>query len=146
MKQLFLHSRKGQAIIEFVLGLSLLLFLLCGIVDIVRMGVMKHTLEIACREGVRAAIVTPGFGTGSPVVRSRVKRVFHNTFNGYPITVSIINDFGGGGGGAHHHRPAVSGDLITVSADIMYTYKFAVLSGKTQAIRAEATGVYMYAG
>jgi len=53
----FLHSEKGQAMVEFALVLPLLLALLCGIIDFGWLYYNQITLNNAAREGARYAVI-----------------------------------------------------------------------------------------
>ncbi len=49
----------GQSLVEFALGLTILILLILGIVDFSRMAYAKNALASAAREGARYATVHP---------------------------------------------------------------------------------------
>lgn len=57
MKKLFIKNEKGQTIVEFALVLPLILFVICGLIDFGWLFYNQLSLNNACREAARYAVV-----------------------------------------------------------------------------------------
>jgi len=140
MKRIKVNSftNKGQAIIEFVFISVLVVVILYGIVDLVRLGVIKHVLDSACREGVRTAATIPNLATDNPIVISRVNKVLmdSNMMSKMGLnTPEIIIE--------NNKTTAEKGDIIVVTVSGDYMNMFAIITGAKKTISGKATSKYL---
>ena len=131
-------NKKGQAIIEFVLISVILLILLYGIVDLVRMGVIKHILDSACREGARVASTIPNLQPDNPIVISRVNKVLmdSNMMNKMGLNTPEITI-------EDNKTNAEKGDLIVVTVGGEYLNLFALITGLQKTLNGKAISKYL---
>jgi hypothetical protein len=69
-----LRSRRGQALVEFVLVIPILLLLVLGLMDFARAWQTQHAMADAAREGARMLVVneTAGFEAAELAIRERL--------------------------------------------------------------------------
>lgn len=140
------HNRRGQAIVEFIVVVMIFCVLLYGIIDLVQLGIIKHTLDSACREGARAASSIPELKDNDAVVLSRVRKilidgkVFSNSRIKKPIPAPEIRFIRGAGEVA---GAAQTDDIIVVRTAIEYDIVFSHLTGKSITISGEAISKYL---
>ena len=131
-------NNKGQAIIEFVLISVILLFLLYGIVDLVRIGVIKHILDSACREGARVASTIPNLQPNNPIVISRVNKVLMDSNMMSKMALNTpeiaIEDT---------KLEADKGDIIVVTVSGEYINLFAIMTGLQKTLNGKAISKYL---
>jgi Flp pilus assembly protein TadG len=141
-----ISNSKGQAIIEFILVVMIFCVLLYGIIDLAQIGIIKHTLDSACREGARAASAIPDLKDNDAVVLSRVRKtlidgkVFTNSRVNKPIPTPEIRFIRGDALAA---GTAQNGDMVVVRTQIEYRVVFSHLTGKTITIAGEAISKYL---
>ena len=141
-----LRNREGQALIEFILVIGIFLIMLYGIIDLAQMGIIKHVLDSACREGARAASAIPNLEDDNDIVLSRVRKilidgkVMTNSRITKPIPSPQVEFIRGGAGG---FTQAQSDDIIRVTQQIEYHNLFSYLTGRTISITGEATSKYL---
>jgi len=129
---------QGQAIIEFVLVITILVIILYGIVDLVRLGVIKHVLDSACREGARVASTVPNLQSDNPIVISRVNKVLmdSNMINKIALNTPVITI-------ESNKSSADKGDIIVVSVSGDYVNIFSLVTGAIRTISGKATSKYL---
>jgi hypothetical protein len=68
------RARQGQALVEFVLVIPLLLLLIFGLMDFARAWQTHHAMADAAREGARMLVVneTAGFDAAEVAIRERL--------------------------------------------------------------------------
>ena len=141
-----MKQHRGQALIEFIIVLPLFLLILYGVVDLVRVGIIKHSLDSACREGARVAASMPNFNSENSaqsqqamaIIISRVNRVLM----GSHIMQQMIID-------GDVNNPVVqyddASDIITVRVSVHYKnmFPFTQTPVFARTIVGEATSQYV---
>ena len=132
------NAYRGQAIVELILVLLVLVIILYGIVDLVRIGVIKHTLDSACREGARVASTVPNLHSDNPIVISRVNKVIMdaNLMRLVALHTPIIRI-------EDNRFIANKGDIIEVSVQVEYINIFTLVTGSEKTISGKATSKYL---
>jgi Flp pilus assembly protein TadG len=130
MKKRFRRWRQredGQAMVEFALILPIFLLILCGIVDFGWLFYNQLTLNNACREGARYAVVNTADNADTQAIINHIENVSSNVFanDGVDITVT-------------YSAPSnpTSGDVtVNMSADIsFFTPVLSTVMGKEKTI------------
>ena len=139
-------NTKGQAIIELIAVITIFCILLYGVIDLAQMGIIKHVLDSACREGARAASGIPNLNNSNDVVLSRIRKIM---IDGKVMTSSRITrplaspqiQFlrGGADGGSN----AQTDDIIVVTVQVQYNNLFSMVTGRTVTITGEAASKYL---
>jgi hypothetical protein len=113
------RARQGQALVEFVLVIPLLLLLIFGLMDFARAWQTHHAMADAAREGARMLVVneTAGFGDAEDAIRERLAHARMDAHN----TTRLFVDFDPGPPG----DPAGRNEPQTVI--IRYGYDFWLL-------------------
>ena len=130
MKKRFRRWRQredGQAMVEFALILPIFLLILCGIIDFGWLFYNQLTLNNACREGARYAVVNTADNADTQAIINHIENVSSNVFanDGVEITVT-------------YSAPSnpTSGDVtVNMSADIsFFTPVLSTVMGKEKTI------------
>lgn len=109
------HSQKGSTLVEFALILPVFLMLLFGVISFSLALYNKTVLTMATREGARAgAIYVPDQESSDIITNARTtaEMVCQNNL------ISFGEDV------APNVIPAISGDILTVTASVEYTGLF----------------------
>jgi Flp pilus assembly protein TadG len=122
------NRRSGQALVEFVLILPILLLLILGLVDFARAWSTHHALADAAREGTRMLVVNEGttFNATEAAIRQRLATARLDAFSSR-LTITFNPD----------DQPAGRGDPQTVTLD--YAYNFWILGPFMQWATGEST-------
>lgn len=139
------NNNGGQAVIEFVAVIGVLVFLLYGVVDLVQMGITKHVLDSACREGVRVAIAIPHVRFDDAVVKSRVKRVMQDS-KLEALPEPEITFYSPEGDLLIGRESAEYGDIIKVTVAMPYANVFSLSTQTAITLRGEAIMKYFIVG
>ena len=123
------RSRKedGQAMVEFALVLPIFLLILCGIIDFGWLFYNQLSLNNACREGARYAVVNTADNADTLAITNHIENLTTTVFanNGVDITVT-------------YSSPAdpTSGDItVSLEADIsFFTPVLSTVLGKEKTI------------
>ena len=123
------RSRKedGQAMVEFALVLPVFLLILCGIIDFGWLFYNQLSLNNACREGARYAVVNTADNADTLAITNHIENLTTTVFanNGVDITVT-------------YSSPAdpTSGDItVSLEADIsFFTPVLSTVLGKEKTI------------
>ena len=147
MKKMSLYKNKnGQALIEFILVASILIILLHGIVDFVHMGITKHILDSACREGVRAATSIPSLQNNDAIALSRVRKIMMDgglmtkSYITQPLPAPQIHFIRGGTDGG---ATAQKGDIIVVTTSVQYNSFFSNITRSSWTLNGKAVSKYL---
>jgi Flp pilus assembly protein TadG len=139
-------NNKGQAIVEFMLVIGIFVILLYGIVDLVHIGIVKHVLDSACREGVRAASSIPNLNNSNTIVFSRVRKIMIDgkVMTDARITKPLASPAmhfirGGVDGGSVAQRD----DIVRVTMQVEYQNVFSLFTGKNVRVTGEANCKYL---
>ncbi len=143
-----LKKRKtsGQALIEFILVIPVLLILIHTAIDFVNIGIVKHILDSACREGARAASSIPGLQNNNAVVLSRVRKIMMDgglmtkSYIQQPLPSPTIRFLRGGADGG---STAQKGDIIIVEASAVYRPFFSNIIKASWTLRGRAVSKYL---
>ena len=129
-KRLFSKKNKredGQAMVEFALILPIFILILCGIIDFGWLFYNQLSLNNACREGARYAVVNTGDTADTQAIINHIENTTTTVFanDGVDIYVSYTapND-------------PTSGDItVTMEADIsFFTPVLSTVLGKEKTI------------
>ncbi len=123
-----LHRENGQGFVEFAVGITFLLVLLAGVLDLGRAYISYIALQDAAQEGASYASIAP---TDIAGIRERVRATSSGPIDFVPFDDSQINVqfFGGSCTG--------SGVKVTVQFDFRLVAPF--FSGNSLTLSAEAT-------
>ena len=131
MKKLF-KSKKGknedgQAMVEFALILPIFLLILCGILDFGWLFYNQLSLNNACREGARYAVVNTAEGADTQAIINHIENTTTTVFanDGVDITVTYSSP-----------SDPTAGDItVTLEADIsFFTPVLSTVLGKEKTI------------
>lgn len=131
MKKLF-KSKKGknedgQAMVEFALILPIFLLILCGILDFGWLFYNQLSLNNACREGARYAVVNTADGADTQAIINHIENTTTTVFanDGVDITVKYSSP-----------SDPTAGDItVTLEADIsFFTPVLSTVLGKEKTI------------
>ena len=131
MKKLF-KSKKGknedgQAMVEFALILPIFLLILCGILDFGWLFYNQLSLNNACREGARYAVVNTADGADTQAIINHIENTTTTVFanDGVDITVTYSSP-----------SDPTAGDItVTLEADIsFFTPVLSTVLGKEKTI------------
>lgn len=119
---------RGQGLVEFAVGISLLLILLAGVLDLGRAYFTYISLRDAAQEGALYGSIAPPDAAG---IRSRVRGnsawpVDFSTFTDDQIQVDLLG-------------PACAGNGIKVTVKLDFVLVAPFLGGKTLPLSADAT-------
>ena len=93
MKRLFKTKKEkredGQAMVEFALILPVFLLILCGIIDFGWIFYNQLSLNNACREGARYAVVNTAEGSDTQAIRNHIENLTTNVFANDGVDISI---------------------------------------------------------
>ncbi|MBQ2903937.1 MAG: pilus assembly protein [Clostridia bacterium] len=82
-------SEDGQAMVEFALVLPVFLLILCGIIDFGWLFYNQLSLNNACREGARYAVVNTAEGGSTQAIKSHIENLTTNVFANDGVDISI---------------------------------------------------------
>ncbi len=125
--KLWRQREDGQAMVEFALILPIFLLILCGIIDFGWLFYNQLTLNNACREGARYAVVNTAEDANTQAIINHIENsqfhVFANDGVDITVTYSAPND-------------PTSGDItVNMSADIsFFTPVLSTIMGKEKTI------------
>jgi Flp pilus assembly protein TadG len=123
-----LRSEKGQNLVEFAIGITFLLVVLAGILDLGRAYFSYIALQDAAQEGASYASIAP---TDIEGIRDRVRATSSSPINFNLVDDSQIEIQLGEG--------SCTGDDITVTVRIDFRLVAPFFSGNSLALSAEAT-------
>lgn len=121
------RKEDGQAMVEFSLVLPIFLLILCGIIDFGWLFYNQLSLNNACREGARYAVVNTADNADTLAITNHIENLTTTVFanNGVDITVT-------------YSSPAdpTSGDItVSLEADIsFFTPVLSTVLGKEKTI------------
>lgn len=111
-KPKFRKGEDGQAMVEFALILPIFLLILCGIIDFGWMFYNQLSLNNACREGARYAVVNTADGANTQAIITHIENAATNVFANDGIEIDIVY--------SAPNEPA-SGDVtVTLEAEISF--------------------------
>jgi hypothetical protein len=113
--------RSGQALVEFVLILPILVLLLTGLLDFARAWSAQHALADAAREGARMLVVNEGatFNSTEQAIKTRLRNAGLNV-SGTSLTIEFQPGPGEGGDGL----PAGRNEPQTVTLEYAFDFWF----------------------
>ncbi len=131
MKKRFISKRKrredGQAMVEFALILPVFLLILCGIIDFGWLFYNQLSLNNACREGARYAVVNTAEDANTQAIINHIENTTTTVFanNGVDIEVAYSSP-----------NDPTSGDItVTMEAEIsFFTPVLSTVLGKEKTI------------
>lgn len=136
MKKFFRKGREkkedGQAMVEFALILPIFLLILCGIIDFGWMFYNQLSLNNACREGARYAVVNTADGADMQKIITHIENSSKNVFDKDGVEIDIAYSAPG---------EPTSGDVtVTLKAEInFFTPVLSSVLGKTKTINSTVT-------
>ncbi|MEE1137978.1 MAG: TadE/TadG family type IV pilus assembly protein [Acutalibacteraceae bacterium] len=89
------HLRKkgkgedGQAMVEFALILPIFLLILCGIIDFGWLFYNQLSLNNACREGARYAVVNTAEGNGTQAIINHIENATTTVFANDGVRIDV---------------------------------------------------------
>lgn len=110
------QRRSGIAAVEFALIAPLFLLLLAGIIELGQVYYIKHSLSVAARRGVRAAIVDGATTSG---VTQKVKSDCNLILGVDESKVTV--DVGLNGDSAVDLSQADSGDEVSINVSVLFS-------------------------
>lgn len=122
----------GQAMVEFALVLPVFLLILCGIIDFGWLFYNQLSLNNACREGARYAVVNTADGSGTQAIEEHIKNLTTNVFANDGVDINIEYTSQG---------DPTTGDIkVTLEADIsFFTPVLSTVLGKEKTITSTVT-------
>lgn len=126
---------KGQSLVEFAIGLTIMLLLLSGIFDLGRAIFTQFALQDAAEEGLVYGI---GFPTECGAIESRVRENLQNSV--LPISPSISVSIAGAPCGSVTLQYGLRMDVI-VSSNFVISMPF--LTGQTITLQGSANGTLL---
>ncbi len=136
MKKIFRKRRDkkedGQAVVEFALILPIFLLILCGIIDFGWLFYNQLTLNNACREGARYAVVNTDDGADMQAITTHIENSSKNVFDKDGVDIDIAYSSPG---------DPTSGDVtVTLQAEInFFTPVLSSVLGETKTITSTVT-------
>lgn len=136
MKRFFRKGREkkedGQAMVEFALILPVFLLILCGIIDFGWLFYNQISLNNACREGARYAVVNTADGADTQAITAHIENNSKNVFDKDGVDINI--DYSSAG-------DPTSGDVtVTLQAEIsFFTPVLSSVLGETRKITSTVT-------
>ena len=79
----------GQAMVEFALVLPIFLLILCGIIDFGWLFYNQLSLNNACREGARYAVVNTAEGASTQAIEEHIENLTTNVFANDGVDIDI---------------------------------------------------------
>ena len=131
MKKVFKKKKDkredGQAMVEFALVLPIFLLILCGIVDFGWLFYNQLSLNNACREGARYAVVNTAEGSDTQAIKNHIENLTTNVFANDGVDIDIEYTSQG---------DPKNGDIkVTLEADIsFFTPVLSTFLGKEKTI------------
>ena len=117
----------GQAMVEFALVLPIFLLILCGIIDFGWLFYNQLSLNNACREGARYAVVNTADGSNTQAIINHINNSITTVFANDGVSIEI-----------EYSSPAdpTAGDItVSMEADIsFFTPVLSTVFGKEKTI------------
>ena len=132
----------GQALIEFMFVFIILVTVLSAAVNYCFMGIIKHNLDSACREGARVAATLPTLKGDNAIVISRINTVLmdsglmRKSSIDYPLPQALMSFSSGS-------NVAVTNDIITVEQSVIFNIMFFPIFSPTKVIKGKAVSRYL---
>lgn len=122
----------GQSIVEFALILPVFLLILCGIIDFGWMFYNQLTLNNACREGARYAVVNTADGADMAAITTHIENSSKNVFDKDGVEINVAYSSPG--------DPTEGDVTVTLKAEItFFTPVLSSVLGKTKTITSTVT-------
>ena len=83
------RGEDGQAMVEFALILPIFLLILCGIIDFGWLFYNQLSLNNACREGARYAVVNTAEGNGTQAIINHIENATTTVFANDGVRIDI---------------------------------------------------------
>ncbi|MBE6819606.1 MAG: pilus assembly protein [Ruminococcaceae bacterium] len=83
------RGEDGQAMVEFALILPIFLLILCGIIDFGWLFYNQLSLNNACREGARYAVVNTAEGYGTQAIINHIENVTTTVFANDGVRIDV---------------------------------------------------------
>ena len=83
------RGEDGQAMVEFALILPIFLLILCGIIDFGWLFYNQLSLNNACREGARYAVVNTAEGNGTQAIINHIENATTTVFANDGVRVDV---------------------------------------------------------
>ena len=83
------RGEDGQAMVEFALILPIFLLILCGIIDFGWLFYNQLSLNKACREGARYAVVNTAEGNGTQAIINHIENATTTVFANDGVRVDV---------------------------------------------------------
>lgn len=121
------QREEGQAMVEFALILPIFLLILCGIIDFGWLFYNQLTLNNACREGARYAVVNTADNADTQAIINHIENSEYHVFANDGVKISVVYSSPG---------EPTSGDItVSMSADIsFFTPVLSTIMGKEKTI------------
>lgn len=123
---------EGQAMVEFALVLPVFLLILCGIIDFGWLFYNQLSLNNACREGARYAVVNTAEGASTQAIENHIKNLTTSVFanDGVDITIEYTSQ-----------GDPTAGDItVSLEADIsFFTPVLSTVLGREKTITSTVT-------
>ncbi len=120
----------GQAMVEFALILPIFLLILCGIIDFGWLFYNQLSLNNACREGARYAVVNTGEGDNTQAIINHIENATTTVFSNDGVDIQVS-----------YSAPSdpTSGDItVSMKADIsFFTPVLSTVLGEKRTITSE---------
>lgn len=125
-------SEEGQAMVEFALVLPVFLLILCGIIDFGWLFYNQLSLNNACREGARYAVVNTAEGASTQQIENHIENLTTGVFANNGVDISIEYTSKG---------DPTAGDIkVSLEADIsFFTPVLSSVLGKEKTITSTVT-------
>jgi hypothetical protein len=142
MTRTCLHRTNGQSLVEFVFTIAIICLILYAIVDIVRMGIIQHVLDSACREGVRYAAHYEDLAYDETAVLARVTSVLQEG-NLPSVPTPVIQFLDGDGALIENQQYAEYGNYVRITADVQYRHVFSLVTREPVTLSGSAVIKYL---
>lgn len=83
------RGEDGQAMVEFALILPIFLLILCGIIDFGWLFYNQLSLNNACREGARYAVVNTAEGNGTQAIINHIENATTTVFANDGVRIDV---------------------------------------------------------
>ncbi len=136
MKKFFRKGRDrkedGQSMVEFALILPVFLLILCGIIDFGWMFYNQLSLNNACREGARYAVVNTADGTDMDAIITHIENDSKKVFDKDGVEINVAYSSPG--------DPTEGDVTVTLKAEItFFTPVLSSVLGKNKTITSTVT-------
>ena len=136
MKKIFRKRRDkkedGQSTVEFAMILPVFLLILCGIIDFGWLFYNQLSLNNACREGARYAVVNTSDGSDMQAIITHIENSSKNVFDKDGVDINIAYSIPG--------DPTAGDVTVTLQAEInFFTPVLSSVLGKTKTLNSTVT-------